>query len=64
MRCGRVLTSTWNASHAFCRSANVWYSGSRFASVGTRSALLTRTAASLPPFDAGSAGRQVCTVTV
>jgi hypothetical protein len=35
----------------------------RFASVGTRSALAILTVFSLPPFEAGSAGSHVITVT-
>jgi hypothetical protein len=47
MRCAEFLAPT---------------ASSRFACVGTRSAFATRTVASVPPFDAGSAGRQVATV--
>ena len=48
-----------NATHASSSSTNEPYSGSRLVSFGTRSALLIFTDASVPPFDAGSAGTQV-----
>lgn len=62
-RCLRPLTLTMNASHAARSSSKEAYSSSRFASVGTRSAFATRTVASVPPLDAGSAGRHVLTLT-
>ena len=58
-RCGRSLTCSQNSRQAASSSANVRYSASRFASVGTRSALAIRTVASDPPLDCGSAGTQV-----
>ena len=46
-------------AQAWSSSANVAYCSSRFASVGTRSALAIRTVASAPPLVCGSAGTQV-----
>jgi hypothetical protein len=50
-RCGRALTCSQNPAHACSNAPRLAYSASRFASVGTRSALAIRTAASLPPLD-------------
>src|SRR6516164_2108999 len=62
-RWGLLLTSTTNASQASTSSSQLEYSGSKLASVGTRSALETRTVASEPPLDSGSARTHVVTVT-
>ena len=61
-RCGRALTWSQNAAQAASSSAKLAYSGSRFASVGTRSALAIFTVDSDPPLDAGSYGTHVATV--
>ncbi len=61
-RCGRAFTCPQNARHASSSPANEPYSGSRFASAGTRSAFAIFTVDSDPPFDAGSYGTQVATV--
>lgn len=62
-RCSRALTWTQNASHAASSSPNEVYDSSRLVSLGTRSALAIFTLDSEPPFEAGSAGTQVWTVT-
>ena len=58
-RCGRALISRVNTAQAASNSAKLPYSPRRFASVGTRSAFATRTVASDPPLEAGSAGMHV-----
>ena len=61
-RCGRALTCSQNTPHAASSAAKLAYSSSKFASVGTRSALAIFTVDSDPPLDAGSYGTQVATV--
>ena len=51
-----------NASHAASNSAKLAYAGLRLLPVETRSAFATRTVASEPPFDWGSAGTHVAIV--
>ncbi len=62
VRCSRPFTASQNASQGLTSSANDEYAGSRFASVGTRSASAMRTVASEPPLDSGSATTQVATL--
>ena len=52
-----------NEAQAASNAANEEYSPSRFACVGTRSALASFTVDSLPPLLAGSAGTHVLTLT-
>jgi hypothetical protein len=54
IRCCRALTCPQNTSQAASSAAKLPYSPSRFASVGTRSALASFTVDSDPPLDAGS----------
>ena len=54
MRCGRALTCSQNTAQAASSAAKLPYSPSRFAAVGTRSALASLTVDSEPPLDAGS----------
>ena len=61
-RCGRALTRSHHCTQASTRSMKLPYAGSRFASVGTRSALATLTVCSTPPLDCGSNGSHVWTV--
>ena len=62
-RCVRAFTISPNASQAASSSAKQEYSSSRFVSLGTKSALASFTVDSDPPFEAGSAGSHVWTVT-
>ncbi len=57
----RPFTVAQNATQAAARSAKLAYAPSRFASVGTRSALATLTVLSLPPLLSGSKGTQALT---
>jgi hypothetical protein len=54
IRCGRAPSCPQNTSQAASSAAKLPYSPSRFASVGTRSALASFTVDSDPPLDAGS----------
>lgn len=62
-RCTRALICSQNEAQAASSAANDSYSSSRFAPVGTRSALASFTVLSLPPLLAGSAGRHVLMLT-
>lgn len=61
-RCALALTSPQNPAHACSSSAKLRYASRRFTRVGTRSRLASRTVASTPPLDSGSAGTQVVIV--
>lgn len=55
----RSFTVVQNSSHAATSLVNESYPGTRFASVGTRSAIAIRTVASDPPLDSESNGTRL-----